>query len=172
MSPANAWGLLYLASGEEAQWISAKSRSRIRRSLRLEGLAAMRDRLKRRARVIDLRCHPGEVSYALGDSKLVPSGVSAAGALDLDLVSGAEIDGYISEKDLDVFSRDHVLRSVEAGERGNVRLRVVPDEAWHLNGPVAPAAAVSLDLSEDPDRRSKRAGEKLLRDLAHIGQRP
>lgn len=172
MSPANAWALLHLASGKDAEWISAQSRSRIRRSLRLEGLASLRHRLKRRAQVVDLRSHPGEVSYVLSDRQLVPSGVSAAGVLELDLVSGAEVDGYISESNLASFSRSHALRPVEAGERGNVRLRVVPEAAWHLKGPVAPAAAVAVDLSEDPDPRSNRAGEELLRDLDHLGQRP
>lgn len=172
MAPANAWALLFIASGQEPEWASAQSRSRIRRSLRLEGIGPMRDRLKRRAKALSFRSHPGEISYLLSDPKLVPSGISAAGALGLDLVSGAEVDGYIPENDLASLVRDHALRPVEAGGDGNVRLRVVPDAAWHLQRPAPPAAAVALDLLEDPDPRSKRAGEMLLREFNDIVQQP
>jgi len=47
--------------------------------------------------------------------------------------------------------------------RGNVTLRVVPDEvrAW-LSGPVAPWPAVALDLAEDGDSRSRDVARAAL----------
>lgn len=166
LAPVNAWALLFLASSEEADWLNPQGLWRLRRSLRLDGLEGLRGRLKKRARVVDLRAHPGEIPYLLEDSRLVASGVSAAGAFGLDLVSGAEADGYISEEAIDGFVREHALRPAEVGERGNVRPRVVPVGAWRLDGRVAPKAAVALDLLEDPDPRSARAGEMLQQQLA------
>lgn len=54
-----------------------------------------------------------------------------------------------------------------SGVDGNVRLRVVADEAWHLleGQETAPMAAVALDLAEDPDPRSAEAGSAALRSL-------
>ncbi len=54
-----------------------------------------------------------------------------------------------------------------AGPEGNVRLRLVPDKAWRFpeGAPIAPVAAVALDLAEDPDPRSSRAGRAALHDL-------
>jgi hypothetical protein len=54
-----------------------------------------------------------------------------------------------------------------AGLEGNVQLRLVPKESWgFLKGEeVAPIAAVALDLAEDPDPRSAKAGCKALRKV-------
>lgn len=161
--PANAWGLLSIASGEEPSWLEPKVSWRLRQSLKLEGLSGLIPRLSRRAHVAGFRAHPGEIKYVLDDPALVRSGACAAPALGLDLVPSAEADGYIREEDLASFKRVHALREAPRGE-ANVILRIVPNDAWHLppEDPKVPAAAVALDLVEDPDPRSCRAGEGLL----------
>jgi hypothetical protein len=111
--------------------------------------------------------HPGEVAHILADSRLVASGVSAAGAMGLDLVSGREADGYIRDSALDDFVEEHALSPASAGVK-NVTLRVVPDPVWvgFLEGlEHAPEAAVGLDLAEEADPRSRAAGEALLARL-------
>lgn len=109
--------------------------------------------------------HPGEIAYLLEDPQLVRSGFSAAAEHGLDLVSGQEADGYLPAGALEGFAASHALSP--AGPAGNVRLRLVPDESWRFlaGRPVAPLAAVALDLSEDPDPRSVRVGRIALRDL-------
>jgi hypothetical protein len=163
-SPRNAWALLNLASGEEVAQIDSAPRSRLRRSLSLEGLPALAPRLERRAEVRHYSGHPGEISHILADKKLISSGISAAGAIRLDLMSGNEADGYVSDADLDRFVHEHAL--LPAAEMGaNVALRVVPDDVWveFLKGrPHAPEAAVALDLAEEADPRSRFAGQDLL----------
>jgi excisionase family DNA binding protein len=164
-APHNAWALLLLASDESVEGIDPSVRSRLRRALRLEGLEKLRPRLFRRAEIRFLDAHPGEIAYLLEDPKLVRSGVSTAAEHGLDLVSGQEVDGYLQAGELERFASSHALSS--AGPAGNVRLRLVPNESWRFlaDRSVAPFAAVALDLSEDPDPRSARAGRMALRDL-------
>jgi excisionase family DNA binding protein len=166
-APQNAWAILALVSGEEPAKVDAVVRSRLRRALALEGLGSLAPRLERRAEVRRFAGHPGEVARVLADRRLVGSGVSAAGALGLDLVSGEEADGYVCTSALGDFVQEHALSPASAVVR-NVTLRVVPDEVWvdSLQGLVyAPEAAVGLDLAEEADPRSRAAGEALLARL-------
>lgn len=165
-APHNAWALLRLASGEDLGGVDPVTRSRLRRALALEGLTELGPRLARRAQSVSFDAHPGEIPYVVEDGRFVASGASAAAAHGLDLISGSEADGYIRAGALQGFEGDHALRP--AGERSNVRLRVVPDSAWHLlldGSRVAPLAAVALDLAEDADPRSAAAGRGALKAL-------
>lgn len=164
-APHNAWALLLLASGEDVEGIDPSVRSRLRRRLALEGLEKLAPRLIRRAEHRYFDAHPGEIAYLLDDPGLVRSGVSAAGAQRLDLVSGLEADGYLRASTLKKFTADHALRPADQG--GNLHLRLVPDKAWRFleGAAIAPVAAVALDLAEDPDPRSFQAGRAALRDL-------
>lgn len=169
-APHNAWALLGLASGDEVVGVDSAVRSRLRRALALEGLGALALRLERRAEVHRYSAHPGEVSHLYGDKRLVPSGVSAARAVGLDVMAGSEADGYISESDLDGFVGDHVLFPAAAVD-ANVVLRVVPGDVWadFLKGRAhASEAAIALDLAEDADSRSRAAGKKLLGRLDSV----
>lgn len=160
-SPRNAWALLCLASGEEVGGIDPSSRSRLKRALALEGLKRIAPRLGYRAEVLQFRSHPGELRHLQKDPALVLSGVSAE-PRRYELVAGREVDGYIKDSELKRFVSKHAL--VPGGPDGNVRLRLVPAEAWqYLEGrKLAPPAAVALDLAEDFDPRSASAGRKAL----------
>ncbi len=169
-SPRNAWALLLLASGERVGDIDPSVRSRLKRALARDGLVELAPRLTDRAAPQSFRSHPGEIAHLLKDPDLVRSGISA-GAEDFGLVSGREADGYVQEARLDQMVATHALEP--SGAQGNVRLRVVPDEAWPLlaGREVAPAAAIALDLAEASDPRSARAGEKALRELDRRNRR-
>jgi hypothetical protein len=165
--PRNAWAILCLASGEDVDAIDAAARSRLRRALSLEGLGALVLRLEGRADVARYRAHPGEIAHLLADARSVASGVSAARAVDLDLVAGREADCYVSASSLDEIINEYVLLPAPLVE-ANVVLRVVSDDAWGLflsGRPNAPAAAVALDLVAEADPRSRAAGEELLARL-------
>lgn len=161
----NAWALMLMASRQEIGEIDPSVKSRLRRTLEIEGMEKLGSRLSKRAEVRMFSAHPGEVSYVANDPSLIRSGISAAGAHKLDLVSGLEADGYLRANLLDGFIRNHALS--HAGPEGNARLRLVPEKAWHyLDGlEVAPLAAVALDLAEDPDPRLAHAGQVALRDI-------
>jgi hypothetical protein len=167
-TPQNAWGALLLASGEDPP-LDPIVRSRLRKALLLEGLRGLAPRLRDRAEVALFRSHPGEIPYVLEDGALMRSAISAASSVKSELLSGREADGYVAESELQDFLSRHVLHSVAGGAEGNVRLRVVPDDAWnslHFSGrSVAPKAAVALDLSGERDPRSQVAGKNLLREI-------
>jgi hypothetical protein len=169
-SPRNAWALLRLASGEEVDGIDPSSRSRLKRALALEGLKRIAPRLGYRAEVLRFRSHPGELRHLQKDLALVLSGVSAE-PRRYEMVAGREVDGYIKDSELKRFVSRHAL--VPSGPDGNVRLRLVPAEAWqYLEGlKLAPPAAVALDLAEDFDPRSASAGRKALAGMDRKAKR-
>lgn len=164
--PHNAWALLFLASGLQPPWVDASALWRLRGALAAHGVDGLRPRLRRRAELQRFRVHPGELPHVAEDGRLVRSGISAAGGHGLGLVSGAEVDAYGRESDLERLKRAHALRAAEVGEF-NAVIRVVPDAAWHFDpgDSVAPIAAVALDLAEDPEPRSARAGRDALKEL-------
>lgn len=161
----NAWILLRLASGEDPKGIDPSVRSRMRRALSLEGLEELGPRLARRSESRYFGAHRGEIDYIVKDARFVASGISAAGAHGLDLVSGSEADGYIRASAVKGFAADHALQPATGG--ANLHLRMVPDRAWRFleDARVAPIAAVALDLAEDPDPRSAEIGLEALADL-------
>lgn len=154
-----------LASGEDSPQLDPSVRSRLKRTLALEEIKALAPRLRGRAAVSSYEAHPGEIPYLLEDDALMRSGISAAGALELGLLPGQEADGYIAQSQVHDFISQHALSS--AGIDSNVKLRVVPNDAWPaISGRViAPRAAVALDLAEELDSRSRVTGEELLREI-------
>lgn len=165
--PHNAWALLLLASGKEVHGVGPSVRSRLRRALSVEGLEKVAPRLVRRAETLHFDGHPGELRYLGEDPSFLQTGISAAGEHGLDLVAGQEADGYVPASRLEQLVADHAL-SVVGTAPGNVRVRVVPDKAWHhlVDVEIAPLAAVAIDLAEDPDPRSAAAGRRIVLDLA------
>jgi len=162
----NAWALLLLASGESVEGIDPSVRSRLRRALRVDGLAKLAPRLARRAESQHFDVHPGELRHLLEDPTFLRTGISAAGEYGLDLLSGHEADGYVAASGFKQLIANHALSMADVNS-GSVRVRLVPAKAWrHLaNAEVAPSAAVAIDLAEDPDPRCASAGEQLLRRL-------
>jgi excisionase family DNA binding protein len=161
----NAWALILLASGGEPAGTPPSVRWRLRQLLSHEGLSGLRQRMRRRGEARRFVAHAGELRYLADDPELVPSGISAARAHGLDLSAGDEVDAYVSADSLSRVVQEHALVSAGRGE-ANVVLRVVPAAAWVLGGqPFAPHAAVALDLAENPDPRSARAGAAALRSL-------
>jgi excisionase family DNA binding protein len=161
LTPSNAWAALFICSDEESPWLEPQALWRVRQNLRARGLNELKPRLMQRADPIRFTAHPGELKRLGSRPDLAKSGISAASAYGLDLVAAAEIDGYVRAGDLAAIEQRHALEPME-GTESNVRLRVVPDSAWHLSGRVAPLAAVAVDLSEEDDSRSVRAGEKAI----------
>ena len=164
LSPANAWGVLFLASGEEAPWLSPQARWLARGRIADTDVWTMRSRLSARAEAHAWRVHPSLIDAARSDSDLMLTGLSAAGPLRLGLVGPDDrVDAYIDGRHLDALVARHHLRS---SSQPNVTLRVVPDDAWAWPlRAVAPMAAVGLDLALDPEPRARETGERLLASL-------
>lgn len=166
LSAANAWLMLLEASGEQPpEPVDAVARWRVRRALASPGLAAMRPRLESRAKTHNLWALPAELRALHDTPDVLPTGSSAAAALNLELVAPDTLDAYFPERRLGHLIAEHALQPAEPAQ-ANVTLRAVPDGAWVLDSrEVAPAAAVALDLTSYTDPRSARVGRSLLDTL-------
>jgi hypothetical protein len=82
----------------------------------------------------------------------------------LGLTGGRELDAYVPADVLDLLVSKYALAPPEDGA-ANAVLRVVPEALWPFGEPLAPVAAVALDLSQEPDARSMRVGRDALAKL-------
>lgn len=160
-SPRRAWGLLLLADGEQPPWLDPVSRSKLRAILRNRSLRELRSRLERRAERHAFRGHPSDLSRLASEPGVMRSGASAARDVGIDLVASDYLDAYVPPSRFDRLVRRYRLRP---SREPNVILRRLPDLAfgWESRA-VAPAAAVAIDLAEEPDPRSQDAAEQALR---------
>jgi excisionase family DNA binding protein len=167
LTAAHAWAALLLASGENGlAWISRQSRWRLRSALRAAGVEGLVGRLVNRGGPHAYQAHPGELSYLTERPEVMLTGPSAADAHGLGLQGGGELHAYVPAAALDRIGNEHALESADFSGTANVVLRAVPDDVWeHVLRPVAPLAAVLVDLIEDPDPRARRVGTAGLRRL-------
>lgn len=165
LSPAMAWAVLLLASGEQAAAREAAGRdrywSRARAWLRDHALGEHAARLRARARVGELDAHPSEFRRILARPDVLATGVSAGDAVGLvGPASGVEVYAPVGCREAIV--EEHALM---AGG-GPVRIRWVPDELWsYLDRDAdrrAPRVAVLLDLLESDEPRARREAARAL----------
>lgn len=160
-SPRRAWALLLLAAGEAPVGLEPDVRSRLGRLAREGDLWSMRARLVNRAQVRRLRAHASDLGRIAAEPGLVRTGPAAAAEAGLTLVApGAILEAYL---DAATAMRLVERYRLQPDPDGNLVLRVVPAEVrgW-LAGPVAPRAAVALDLAEDPDPRAQAVAREAL----------
>lgn len=161
LSPARAWGLLFMADGRDAPWLTPDARWRIRRRLATHPLATERDRLIDRGHAIPYRVHPSMLERMRADPRLMLTGVSAASALRLGLVGGTdEVDAYADHTLLDdIVERYRMRPSADP----NVTLRASPEIGWEWPpASIAPRPAVALDLLDHAEPRVRQVGGELL----------
>lgn len=163
LTAPNAWGVLAMASGERASWLSPDTRYRLRRLLEKHGLPALRARLVERGTTHGFRAHPSLLRAIRDDDTLMLTGATAAAELRLGLLAGDAVDAYVDERALAGIVAHHRLQE---SQDPNVVLRSVSSfvPSWPPSR-VAPKAAVALDLLEDEDPRSRQIGKKLLGHL-------
>jgi excisionase family DNA binding protein len=164
LSPRNAWGLLFLASGEAAPWIAGSDRAALLRLIGNRGLEGLSNRFHLRGSQHSFAAHPGVLQHIAAAPEVVLSGASAAQAVGLGLSPNREVDGYVSTEALPVVASRFALAQPDDASP-NVRLRVPPEGMWPFQARHAPLAVVALDLSEDVDARSARIGLEAIREL-------
>jgi hypothetical protein len=160
----NSWGLLFLASGEDAPWLSPPIKARLRRRLARFPLDVQLPKLRRRAEAHYYQVPASTHSRIAADPVLARSGVSAGADYPMDIRAPHVLEAYVPKSRLaDLEFRLALAESDEPG--ANLILRGVP-EFWPLEGrKVAPKAAVAADLIESRDERTRRAGQSLLAEL-------
>jgi excisionase family DNA binding protein len=160
LSPAMAWTILLLASGEAQALprLAAHQPSRARHWLATHSLLDEATRFRARARREAFDVHPSELQRVAARDDVIRTGISAA---DVVGVHGGprELELYAPKHTRDAIIAEH---AVEPGE-GPLLLRWVPDEIWPvLHGDVAPRAAVLVDLLEHDDPRVRRQAAEAL----------
>jgi len=164
-SPATAWGLLFMAAGNEAPWLTPQERWRLRKYLASSAVSHMRSRLSARGRARFFHAHPGLLPALREDCVLMLTGATAASELRLGLIGGGDrVDAYVDADHLEAVVRRHHLRP---SREANVTLRVVPSFGWAWPpARVAPIPAIALDLLDDPEPRAQQVGDKLLSGIS------
>ena len=164
LSPAMAWAVLLLASGDEhaADRLAGapRYRARARQWLREHPLAENAARLRERGRRELFEAHPSELSRLRNRADVLRTGASAADAVGL-LGEAQAVELYAPVGKRDSFIAEHALL---AGA-GGVTVRWVPDDVWRaldMAGRVAPRAAVLVDLLESEDPRARREAARAL----------
>ncbi len=159
-SPRKAWGLIALAEGDSPRWLEPSDRSRLRRRLREHRLEEIVPSLARRARRLELRAHLSDLPRIEEEPDVLRSGVSAGRDHGLEIVAPGIFEAYVPAKRLRQLERHYHLRP---SSEPNVVLHVV-DGPWPFEAGrrVAPRLAVVLDLLEDDDERTRRAGQRAL----------
>jgi excisionase family DNA binding protein len=163
LSAANAWGVLAIASGKPASWLSASKQRHIRGLLDERGLFRFVPRLRHRARRLEFFAHPGVLRHLAASAEIVRTGASAASAHELGLVAGDELDAYVAEASLSDLADRWALEPRR--RNANLVLRALPDGLWPFDERIAPIAAVVVDLAENVDERSLRIGRHHLEAL-------
>lgn len=166
LSPAMAWAIVLLASGDEqgAKRLARNERypSRMRAWLESHPLGEHAFQLRLRAEVEDFAGHPSELERLLARPDFLATGVSAIDVIGLvGAVSGVE--GYAPVGHRAQMLSEHALTPASDGP---IRVRWVPDELWPLvhrdDARRAPRAAVLLDLLESDDPRARRESARAL----------
>jgi excisionase family DNA binding protein len=164
LSPAMAWAVLLLASGEEPaadRLVSGpRYRARARQWLREHPLAECADQLRERARREVFDVHPSELPRVQDRPDVLLTGASAADLVGL-LGEAQSVELYAPAANRDAIVVEHALM---AGS-GDVTVRWVPDDVWpalNPTGHLAPRAAVLVDLLESEDPRARREAARTL----------
>ena len=161
VSSANAWGVLALMGGADADWLDPSVRSRLRRRIREPGWAeAALEASQARSHVHSWRVLPSDVAKLEHGFRLVRSGLSADDR-ELDVVgSGGVLDAYVDPEGLGAILKR--FRPDLDPAQPNLILRV-PSNRWILgHSRRAPGPVVAADLLVSADPRVSRAARQLL----------
>jgi excisionase family DNA binding protein len=164
LSPAMAWAVLLLASGDApgSDRLAGVPRyhARARQWLREHPLAEHADALRERARREVFEAHPSELSRLRARPDVLLTGASVADLVGL-VGEAQAVDLYAPSADRDAIVDEHALMT----GAGDVTVRWVPDEVWaalELIGGTAPRAAVLIDLLDSEDPRARREAARGL----------
>lgn len=165
LEPANAWGLLFLASSEPAPWLPSDARSRLRRRLREGSLQRDLYRLRKRARAGYFVGGAGARAEVSRNPSFVRSGLSAAATYGARVRSPRILEGYLPAAELRRLVYRLALRPADEREADLILHGV--SELWPFGDrKLAPVAVVAADLLGSLDQRTRRAGHELFTRIA------
>jgi excisionase family DNA binding protein len=165
LSPAIAWAVLLLASGDKtaAENLAGRDRysSRIRTWLHEHPLQEYAPRLRARAETEEFDVHPSELKRILNRPDVLATGISAGDVVGI-LGSTSAVEMYVPASHHRAVVNEHAL----IPGAGPVRIRWVPDEVMSSlldsYDRRAPRAAILLDLLESDEPRDRREAARAL----------
>lgn len=165
LSPAMAWAILLLASGDEtaAENLAGRDRyaSRMRAWLREHPLQEYAPRLRSRAETEEFDVHPSELKRVLNRPDVLATGISAGDVVGV-LGPTNEVEMYAPTGHYEAILNEHALMP----GAGPVRIRWVPDATFTLldryTDRRAPRAAILVDLLESDEPRVRREAMRAL----------
>lgn len=162
--PQVAWAALMLLDGDPEALSQLPGRARRelpRRVARTGSLDALAPRLVARAQVRRYHAHPSVMVRLPADGAVSGLPAAASQRARLSVRQDDTVDMYVPAAVAERLERRYELHPAHGGD-ANVVLRVVPDDAWTLDGrDLAPLAAVALDLAEHDDARTREAARRL-----------
>lgn len=163
LDPTVAWAALWEASGEPAGWVDQRTRMRVRSWLRSRNPEAVAVACRRRAEVRDVRVLPTYRDAVLGHEGVAVSGLTAAGEVGAEVVAWGEhvAVAYCSSEVLTTLQERYGLSS-RGTPNLSLRLPAVEGAVALVARRTMPAAVVAVDLLEDDDVRTRRAGADLI----------
>lgn len=156
-SESNALAALTMVSGIRPDWISPKTRYRIRNILMRVDAEELLALCRKRAEPHRYWCSESRLQEVLRNVRMS----SGTGVLadEFGLVRVSDIEGYVSQDELDRLVKENRLR--EKWNRSNVLLHVTEHTLDPADGPM-PIGVCAADLAESLAIREKYAGlEKL-----------
>lgn len=161
-----AMAMLFLLSGERAEWLTAQQAYRIRGQLSRSSADALVRGIRGRAIVHE---YQASVRVAEAISKRIrQSASSQVIRKSLQLMESEVSEGYVTLEELSQLERLHRMNA----DLKPVRVRLhVSDYARFWNGSAMPRAFCAADLAESSDIREQAAGMRLITQLLDDYQR-
>lgn len=162
-SVRHSLGLLFLASGDDPEWLSPYEKWRLRRYA-LPRVKDLLPRLRDRASVHSVQAPDSLVKRLANDPSFVRSGVSAADHHRANISGRSVLDGYYSERAFKNLVYRHALQPAPEAV-ANLIVRGIADDVVLSGRSFMPIAVVAADLADSVDARTRRAGMQMLRAL-------
>lgn len=158
LDTATAWGLLWELSGLEADWLSASTRTRVRRRIRGSDASAIASAVSKRTRAH--RFTAANAKRASAD--LIRTGRSAVRVLDTDLIEDTrQVSGYVRSGTVSDYAKSHFMVT-EVNGRDVLYEHSVPID---YEAETMPAAVVAADLATGTDTRDRSAALRALEEM-------
>jgi hypothetical protein len=161
LDPGTAWGLLWELSGLNADWLSARTRARVRARIRNSSADQLARAVAGRAKAHRYRA----ANSAKAAAGLITTGRAAAGSLDVGLMDDTrQVYAYARRGSAQAHAEKHFMVATPGGND------VVYDNTLPIEftGDVMPAAVIAADLAVSTDTRERSGGLRALEQLRQV----
>ncbi|MFZ1381798.1 MAG: hypothetical protein WAS54_03300 [Scrofimicrobium sp.] len=161
LDSSTAWGVLWELSGMDSDWLSVRTRARVRKRIRESDATSIAAAVSGRT-----KAHRFDVANVERASEgLIRTGRSVVGAIGDNLIEDSQTTaGYVRTGSVEEYAKSHFMIRSLSGQH------VLYDNTLPVeyDGDTMPLAVVAADLSRSTDVRERSAG---LRGLERLRQK-